>query len=32
MLVWYIYYELRSIAVVMRGSEIGVEARVGVLD
>ena len=31
MLVWYICYEFRSRAVVMRGSEIGVEARVGVL-
>jgi hypothetical protein len=31
MLVWYICYELRSRAGVMRGSEIGVEARVGVL-
>jgi hypothetical protein len=31
MLVWYIRYELRSRAGVMRGSEIGVEARVGVL-
>ena len=31
MLVWYICYEFRSRAAVMRGLEIGVEARLGVL-